>query len=626
MPDSIPKVELKSKSITEEQKEKLRQLFPEVFTEDKIDWEQLQSTLGAEIETGKERFGLTWRGKAECFRIIQEPSVGTLKPVKEDSIDWDTTDNLFIQGDNLETLKLLQKSYYGKVKMIYIDPPYNTGNEFIYPDKYSESLETYLAYTGQVDSEGKKFSTNTEIGGRYHSNWLNMMYPRLFLARNLLKEDGVIFISIDDHEVHNLREMMNEIYGEENLLGIILWKKKTNGNNMGYIPPVHDYILCYAKNASDNCLLGFPLDQEYLDANYSNPDNDPRGDWTTSDLSANHKGPHFQIINPKTKEVHYPPKGRYWVFGEAEVKHRIQDGRIIFGKTGTGKPVQKKFLSERDSMRKKAESWWDEHGLNEDGTGEIAELLGPKVFDNPKPSITLKHLCNISTKENDLILDFFAGSGSIAHAIYELNEEDNGNRNFILVQLPEKTSEDSEAFKAGFKTISDLAKERVRKVIQKIKKSTKEAAKQRKLVNKSEKSHDLGFRVFKLDISNFKVWDGKIPADGKIGKKLEDFIDNLHSGGSHEDILYELLLKSGFTLTTPVKERKIAGISVYSVNEGALIICLESQLTKDLIMKIAEMKPARVICLDAGFNGNDQLKTNAAEIMRSHEIQDFRTV
>lgn len=386
-----------SLNISEQRKKELKQLFPAAFTETlndagelvhTIDFERLKAELGSFSEiydNRRERYGMDWPGKRDCLRLIQQPSQATLKPCKEESVDFENTENLFIEGDNLEVLKLLQKSYYGQVKMIYIDPPYNTGKEFIYPDNFAESLDTYLEYAGlkEADGEGRKWSTNTQNEGRFHTKWLNMMYPRLYLARNLLRDDGVIFISIDDNEVENLRRMCDEIFGEENCLGTIVWKKKTNGNNMGYIPPVHDYILVYGKKASDISLLGFPLTKEFINRIYSNPDDDIRGPWTTSDLSANHEGPYFEIVNEKTGETFLPPKGRYWVFNETEVKKRIKDGRIIFGKSGSGKPVQKKFLNERSSMRVKAESWWDNHGMNEDGTTEIADLISPKAFSHP---------------------------------------------------------------------------------------------------------------------------------------------------------------------------------------------------------------------------------------------------
>lgn len=636
MPAKVPKVDLKSRSITEEQREKLRQLFPEIFTEEKIDWDRLQQTLGTHLENGKERFGLTWRGKAECFRIIQEPSIGTLLPAPGESVDWDTTENLFIEGDNLETLKLLQKSYYGKVKMIYIDPPYNTGKEFIYPDKYAESLDTYLAYTGQVDAEGKKFSTNTETGGRYHSNWLNMMFPRLFLARNLLRDDGVIFVSIDDHEVHNLREMMNEIFGEENFIESIIWKKRSTPPNDQIIGAAHEYVLIYSKDIQH---LSLNLRQRTGDQleRYQNPDNHPKGVWAPGDLMANVKGGryvkslYFPIINPNTGEEHYPSSKGNWRFNKEKIEELIRNGEIYFGDNGKGRPKLKRFLS--DVKRGITyTTLWDFVPLNTQGSNEMAELLGNMtIFNNPKPSGLVLEMLKLGSSQDSIILDFFAGSCTTAHSILELNKEDGGSRKFITVQLPEPTGEDSEAFKAGYKTIADIGKERIRRVIKKIKDEQKEAAKQKKIVKDgtttvADAPQDLGFRVFKLGKSNFKVWDGRVPANGKVEKKLADFIDHVRMDSTEEDILYELLLKSGFELTTPVAKKKIAGKTVYAVADGALLICLEKDLTKDLIVKMAEAKPARAICLDAGFAGNDQLRTNALEIMRSHGVEDFRTV
>jgi adenine-specific DNA-methyltransferase len=629
---SIPKVDLKSKSITEEQKEKLRQLFPEVFTEDKIDWERLRLTLGADIDDEKkERFGLTWRGKAECFRIIQEPSIGTLKPAKEESVDWDTTENLFIEGDNLETLKLLQKAYYGKVKMIYIDPPYNTGKEFIYPDKYSESLDTYLAYTGQVDAEGRKFSTNTETTGRYHSNWLDMMYPRLFLARNLLRDEGVIFISIDDHEVHNLREMMNEIFGEENFIQQIIWKKRSTPPNDQIIGASHEYILIYSKDVQKLTLNLRKRTNEQLNR-YQNPDNHPKGPWAPGDLMANVKGGryvkslYFPIINPNTGEEHYPSSKGNWRFNKEKIEELIKNGEIYFGDDGKGRPKLKRFLSEvKEGIT--YTTLWDFVPLNTKGSSEMTELMGNMtIFNNPKPSGLILELLKLGSSKSDMILDFFVGSCTTAHAVLELNKEDGCTRNFIMVQLPEPTGKESEAFKTGYKTISDIGKERIRRVIKKIKQEQKEASKQQKIIENQETPADLGFRIFKLSKSNFKVWDGKISANGKVEKQLEDFIENLHAGGTDEEILYELLLKSGFPLTTPVSVKEIAGKNVYSIDNDALLICLEHNLTKDLIVKMAEIKPDRAICLDAGFKGNDQLRTNALEIMKSHSVTDFRTV
>ena len=547
--DIPQKLDLKTMSISDDKKAKLKELFPEVFTEDKIDFDKLKLTLGEEIDISDERFGLTWAGKSDCFKVIQEPSIATLKPCREESVNWDTTENLFIEGDNREVLKQLQKAYYGKVKMIYIDPPYNTGNEFIYPDKYQENLDTYLAYTGQVDEEGKKFSTNSETTGRFHSNWLNMIYPRLFTARNLLRNDGVIYISIDDNEIDNLRKICNEVFGENCFLGCFIWKKKTNGNNMGNIPPVHDYILAYAKKFDDNLILGLPLSNEAIEKRYSNPDNDPNGLWTTSDLSANHMGPYFKITNPVTGEEFYPPKGRYWVFNEEEVNKRIIDGRIIFGRDGRSRPIQKKYLSERKSNRIKIDSLID-NVLNSDGTKEIAELLEPKIFTHPKPSRLIKRLMQASSdNQNDIILDFFAGSCSTAQATIELNIEDGGNRKFIMVQLPEPTEEKSEAYKAGYKTIADIGKERIRRVIKNIQKE-QEAERKKKAGEiqfeiEEPKEIDLGFKVFKLDRSNFKIWDGDVEKK-PIEEQLQLNIHRIDPNSSEEDLLYEILLKSGF--------------------------------------------------------------------------------
>lgn len=631
MPADIPKLDLTSKSIPDEQKEKLRQLFPEIFTEDRIDWDKLRRTLGAEvIEERKERFGLTWSGKAECFRIIQEPSIGTLKPVKGESVDWDTTENLFIEGDNLETLKLLQKSYYGKVKVIYIDPPYNTGNEFIYPDKFAETLDTYLAYTGQLDTEGRKFSTNTETTGRYHSNWLDMMYPRLFLARNLLREDGVILVSIDDHEVHNLREMMNEIFGEENFVTTVIWQKVYSPKNTAkYFSEDHDYIIIYSKNADIWRPEALPR-SDVANSRYINPDNDPRGPWKPSDLTARNyysKG-QYEVTSPTGKKFK-SGVGRYWRSSYERFLELEKDNRVWWGQTGNNMPAGKRFLSEVKQGFVPQTLWkYEEVGHTQEAKKELLEFVNfeqnENVLNTVKPIRLIQRILQIATDgtENEIVMDFFSGSASTAHAVLSQNQLDGGNRSFIMVQLPEPLP----IPESKLKTLADIGRERVRHVIKKIGDEQKEAAKQKTLSNTSDIRQDLGFRAFRLDRSNFKVWDGKVPASGKVEKQIELFIDHIDPHSSEEEILYELLLKSGFPLTTPVTEKKIAKKAVYAVDNDALLICLEHDLTKDLIVKIAEMKPARVICLDTGFKGNDQLRTNAMEIMKSHGVTDFRTV
>jgi len=639
MPESIPKAELKSKSISEEQKEKLRQLFPEVFTENEIDWERLRLTLGADIgDEKKERFGLTWRGKAECFRIIQESSIGTLKPVKGESVNWDTTENLFIEGDNLETLKLLQKAYYGKVKMIYIDPPYNTGKEFIYPDKYSESLETYLLYTGQVDAGGRKFSTNTETSGRYHSSWLDMMYPRLFLARNLLRDDGVIFISIDDHEGHNLREMMNEIFGEENFVGAFVWQsKKGGGSDKGGVVNDQEYIICFRKSESENGLSRIEIESEELD------DHDEIGafrrgrelnKWGAGSSRSDRPTMWYPIPGPEGDVFPIRNDGSEgrWRLKKKNLLNLVEKGDVEFEKRPDGSYIVYEKIRSTDPRFKPYRTWMTDVGTTAEGSKELKKIFDDKkVYDFPKPVSLITSLLSIgSNEDDDIILDFFAGSCTTAHAIIKSNQDGNSNRKFVCIQLPEPvndtTSTGKTAIQLGMPTLAEVGKERIRRVISNIKEEQKETAKQKTFSNDTDAPQDLGFRVFKLSKSNFKVWNGEIPADGKVEKKLEDFIENLHTGGTDEEILYELLLKSGFALTTPVTEKKIAGKKVYSIDDDALLICLEHVLTKDLIVKMAEIKPARVICLDAGFKGNDQLRTNALEIMKSHGIADFRTV
>lgn len=604
----------------DERIEQLKQLFPEAVNEDGIDFDSLRNLLGIEFPQ-KERFNFTWSGKQNAILRLQKSSIASLKPAPEESKNWNATGNLFIEGDNLEVLKLLYKAYFGRVKMIYIDPPYNTEKDFVYPDDYSTPLDTYLHVTGQIDKEGNQLTTDLETTGRKHSGWLSMMYPRLFLARQLLKDDGVIFVSIDDREIHNLRMLMNEIFGEENFLGTIVWKKKTNGNNMGYIPPVHDYFVVYARTATDDSLLGFPMDEEYIQSNYSNPDNDPRGVWTTQDLSANHKGPYFPIKNPNTGVDYYPPDGRYWVFSEEEVQQRIAAGRIIFGKRGLTAPTQKIFLSEKTSMRKKAESWWDQHGLNSDGTKEIGELVGTKVFDHPKPSQTIKHLCDIATKDNDIVLDFFAGSGTTAQAVLELNREDRlskkttGNRKFILVQLPEKTPPNSVARNAGFDTIFQIAHTRITNLI-------------KQLEENKVADEDLGFRVFKLAKSPLRQWE-ELPADKtspeEYARQMELFVtDPLLDGWTEQDVIAEVAIKEvGFSLTYRVeKVEAVANQSVYKVVDDEkgqhFYICLDDRITLEALKPLALTRDDLFIFRDSAIT--DTIAANLALTCRIKSI------
>lgn len=629
----IEKLNLQSFNITEEQKVKLQALFPESVTENgKIDFDRLKLTLGGQIDSGKERYGMNWPGKSDCYQNIQQPSIATISPCPEESVNFDTTENLFIEGDNLEVLKLLQKSYLGKVKMIYIDPPYNTGNEFIYPDDYSESLETYLQYTGQIDSEGRKFSTNTDTDGRFHSKWLNMMYPRLFLAKNLLRDDGVIFISIDDNEVHNLRALCNEIFGEENFVANVVWQKRTSPESRLKISSGHEYILMFAKEMSsyDKGINLLQLSDEDK-RNYKNPDNDPRGPWVSSDFTAQGYRPNqvYKIITPGGVE-YTPPDGRCWKNMESVYLKQLTEGRMWFGNDGKGVPRRKTYLSEKEG--KNIWSWWpnNEVGHTQEATQEVKHIfnLEAPMFDYPKPVRLLLRMLQISTSalysedrsESDIILDFFAGSGTTAHAVLEINKQDNGNRKFIMVQLPEPCTPESEAFKVGYKTIADISKERIRRVIKKIEENNKG-----NLEFGKEKT-DLGFKVFKLNPSNFKVWNSSVERNSEaVEKQLLEHIEHVNVKSREDAILYEILLKSGFELSTMVTKLDLAGKKVYSVSEGELLICLEKNLTKEVIRAIADKKPARVVCLDEGFHNDDQLKTNAVQTMKDKGVV-FRTV
>lgn len=631
--DETEKLNLSSLDFTEKLKMEILRLFPQVHTESgNIDFDKLKLILGEAVETGKERYGMNWPGKAECFKLVQIPSLGTLRPNRKESINFDNTENLIIEGDNLEVLKLLQKAYLGKIKMIYIDPPYNTGNDFIYPDNYTECLQTYLEYTGQVDAAGKKFNTNTEADGRFHSNWLNMMYPRLYLARNLLRNDGAIFISIDDHEVDNLRKICNEIFGEENFIAQVIWQKKYSPQNDDkHLSELHEYIIVYSRNADIWRPTLLPRTAEGL-ARYQNPDNDPRGPWKAGDFSSKTKasGHSYPIMSPSGK-IFLPPPGRQWAPAKDTYEKLLTDNRIWFGPSGNNAPALKQFLSEVQSGTVPTTLWMRELvGDNQKANREIAELGIP--YDSPKPVGLILHALKIgTTSDNDLIMDFFAGSGTTGQAVLKLNEQDNGKRRFILVQLPEPLDPSNKNQKPGAdfcdslhvpRNIAEITKERVRRAIKKLNDKSNG-----KLELDALQGKDHGFRNFKLTESNFKAWNAEVSRDANaLTKQLELHIDHVLHGRTSEDILYEILIKSGFTLATAVEKLVLAGKEVYSAAEGALLICLENAITIELVRAIAERKPERVVCLDAGFVGNDQLKANAVQIFRTKGVTSFKTV
>jgi adenine-specific DNA-methyltransferase len=625
MPDDRPDLtdrpeplDLRSHDITEEKRQELLRLFPEVRTEGgKIDFDRLRSLLGETVDTGKERYGMTWPGKAECFKAIQAPSLATLRPCPEESIDFDTTENLVIEGDNLEVLKLLQKAYLGKVKMIYIDPPYNTGNDFIYPDDYSESLQTYLEYTGQVDAEGRRFGTNTEADGRFHSKWLSMLYPRLYLARDILRDDGVIFVSCDDNEVHHLRTLMNEVFGEENFIAQFVWKARqfSDARATTNVSTDHEYVVAYAKDSAFS-LRGNERDE----SKFSNPDNDPRGAWMSRSilgLATREQRPnlHYDIIEPTTGRVFPPNPATGWRYSPEKMAELVNDKRILFPKKDDGRPREKKFRREMQSDYIAFRSIID-HIHTADGTQEVRALFGAEVFPFPKPSALIEALIQQAVDEDGLVLDFFAGSGATAHAVMDLNALHSGNRKFILVQLPEPTGRDD------YPTVADITKERVRRVIKDV--HEKQAG---RLNLDGAQKQDCGFRVFKLAESNFKPWNAEVPHEVEpLERQLEMHVDHVREGRSDADLLYEILLKSGFPLTASVETLTLAGKTVHSVDGGVLFICLDRELTLDLIRAIAERMPERVVVLDEGFAGNDQLKANAVQIFRTKGITTFKTV
>ncbi len=622
----IEKFPLESMNISEEQKQKLKQLFPEVITEgDKIDWDKLRLTLGETVDVGKERFGMNWPGKADCFKIIQQPSLATLVPARDESVNFDTTENIFIEGDNLEVLKLLQKGYLGKIKLIYIDPPYNTGNDFIYPDNYSESLETYLAYTGQVDSEGRKFTTNTDTEGRFHSKWMNMMYPRLFLAKNLLKENGVIFISIDDNEVKNLRELCNEIFGEENTEQYI-WDVREEGTMpktaKNTVRKEHEYIIAAYKNSSFMRLNKYKSLKYSENEEWGNPDNDPRGPWMSANMSrGSGKGTggskSFIIKNPAGIEF-----DRDWSVTYEEYKLLLADNRIYFANDGRGVPRKKIFQNEMvESIQS---SIFENLKSSQYGRNEIKSLLPDVDFEYPKPTPLIKRLIQISANNDDIVFDFFAGSCTTAHSTLDLCRDEEIRLKFICAQLPEPIEENSGEYRAGYRTIADIGKERIRQVI---KKTEDERKQDTDMFSTEKRQLDLGFKVFKLVPSNFSTWNANVDKTAEaIGKQLELHIAHISESADQEAILYELLLKSGFELTTKIEKLEIEGKAVFSIAEGELLICLERKLTNELIKAMAERKPTRVICLDEGFQNNDQLKTNAALIMKSKGVVKFQTL
>ena len=578
-----------------------------------INFDVLRQLLGDNaVEDAPEAYEFNWVGKQAARAEVLKPIKKTLRPVKEDSVDWDNTQNLYIEGDNLEVLKLLQKSYLGKVKMIYIDPPYNTGNDFVYHDDFAMSADEYAEASGAVDELGNKYIKNMDSNGRFHSDWCSMMYSRLMVARSLLSEDGVIFISIDDKEVGNLRKICDDIFGEHNFVSNIIWQKKfSRSNDATYFSSMHDHILCYCNNNikidEKGWNIGLLPRGEEIPNGYSNPDNDPRGPWTSTIMSAKSGSQSllYEITTPSGRIV-VPPSGRYWSCSRDTFNKWKAENRIWFGINGDSAPRKKTFLSEvQDGLRPNSILFQNEVGNNQEGKQEVKALFnGVGVFDGPKPVRLLYTLLTIGNlSKGDIVLDFFSGSSSTAHAAMKLNAEDGGNRKFIMVQIPEETPEDSEARKAGYKTIPEVAKERIRRAGKKIKEESP----------LTTADLDTGFRVFRLDEGNYE--DVKRSPKEFKQDQLDLFLNNIKADRNDLDLLFGCMLDWGVQLSLPMTQEVVDGKTIYTVNDGDLVVCFAENVSEDVVKAMAEKMPLRVIFRDSCF-AQDADKINIYETFK----------
>ena len=590
-------------------RERLAAVFPECFSEGKLDLEKLLALCGNYTADDFEKYEFRWKGKADCLKLAQKRSSATLRPCREESVDFDTTQNLYLEGDNLEVLKLLQTAYYRQVKMIYIDPPYNTGHDFVYADDFADPLAKYREVTQQTTK------SNPETMGRYHTNWLNMMYPRLRLASNLLRDDGVIFISIDDNEVDNLKKLCNEVFGEENFVAQIVWQKiHSTKNDAKYYSDNHEYLLIYARNLSQVDVRLLPRTDE-MNSRYKNPDNDPRGPWQSGDLVASGERTtgHFIVKSPKTGKEFDVPQDKHWVYSEANLKALIEDNQIWFGADGNAFPRKKRFLSDVQDGQTPNTLWLsDEVGHNQSAARDLKALFDDKkIFDFPKPVELIKRTLQLSSHEDDICMDFFSGSAVTAHAVMQLNAEDGGKRRFILVQLPELCPEESEAFKAGYRNICEIGKERIRRAGQKIKDANPLF------------TGDTGFKVFKLDSSNLKLWDGSpLTQDDllTLSERLNDMIDRVKPDRSDEDVIAEIMLKLGVPLTEEVSRQELDGHTFYTVGrENLLLVCLQDQLSTDDLEKLADLAPGTMVLSESAL-ADDSAMSNAHYILKNRGI------
>ena len=590
----------------------LADLLPEVVSDGKIDVEKLRQILGEDLTDERERFGLSWPGKMRALRAAQEPTTATLKPVLDKSKNWEHTKNVFIEGDNLETLKILQKHYHGKIKLIYIDPPYNTGKDFVYPDNFREGLETYLEWSRQVNEEGKKLSSNSESEGRYHSNWLNMMYPRLKLARNLLTNDGAIFISIDDVEQAHLRKLCDEVFGEANFVGNIIWEKKyTRANDAKYFSDNHDHLLCYARKKDDLNLKLLPRDESQLAA-YVNPDNHPKGAWKATPLHAK-SGSNSSSYTFTNGVIWTPPTGTFRRFNDQSMQSMDVNDEIWFGSDGKQTPSRKSFLSEVKDGVTPVTIWpYTEVGHTHEANNELKQLGLGGIFDNPKPTRLIRRIIELVSDGDDFVLDFFAGSGTTGQAVLAQNAADGKNRKFILVQLPEPTPEESEARNQGYKSIADITRARITNA-------------GRQLEDQIIGSQiDTGFRSYKLTDTNFSKWQVASDIEPNVLEQhILDLRDNASDEASQEAVLAEILLKLGHSLSQDQESIEVEGLEVFSLNENLVVAYVNSTLKPTIpqIRAILDLKPAKFIILEDAFQGDDQLKTNVVQECKSRKVE-----
>jgi adenine-specific DNA-methyltransferase len=626
----------KSLNIAEDIISKLKEIIPGAFSENQINIDLLKRLLGENINTDSERYNLSWAGKNEAYKKLQMTSSSTLNPKIELSENWDATNNLFIEGENLEVLKVLQKSYFGKIKMITIDPPYNTGNDsFIYPDKFSETKAEYLKRLGDKDVAGfltkeGLFKSNKKESGHFHSNWLSMMLPRLFIARNLLREDGVFFVSIDDNEAYTLKLLLDEIFGEENFLGNIIWNSTKSVTNTALLSVSHTHNLVYFKNLEYHKKNRFEFRLPDTPAGFENPDNDPRGPWKADPFQVEGERPNqlYKITNPKTGNKYVPNPGCSWKNDYNKFQELLADNRIVFGSTGEAGPQRKRFWSEAQERGRVAKSLWIDVDTTSNATSYLESLVGKKVFTNPKPVDLIQRFIQLGThNENDIVLDFFGGSGTTAEAVLKQNLVDNKKRSFIFVTLPEIIDETTQAGKnaksLGCETISEVARLRIVKAIEKIKKENNSA----KTLNKETKlsKQDLGFKFFSCAPSNFKIWrSDEIENEADLLKQLLYFDKAEKDSAQNLDLVYEIIIKNGFDLNSRIDKIEIGKTFVFSINIFSLLVATD-EMEIEYAKQLLKYQPKTIICLDSIFKNQDSLKTNIQLIFEEAGVT-FKTL